>query len=71
MVNSTAEAESKLPDLLLTAWVSLFGMMPTESLVTEEKGLRKARSTASLIRWSCEVSHKTMNSAIIAVVKSA
>ena len=61
MANSTAEAESKFPSLLLSASVLVLGMMPTESLVNEEKGWAKARATASLILWSCEVSHRTMN----------
>jgi len=50
---------------------SLFGMMPTDSLVMDAMGLRKARSTASLIFWSCEVSHRQRNKAIMAVTKSA
>ena len=46
-------------------------MIPTDSLVTDENGFLKARSTASLIRWSWDVSHNTMNNAIMAVTKSA
>ncbi len=46
-------------------------MMPTDSFVSEANGWANARATASLILWSCDVSHSTMNRAIIAVTKSA
>src|SRR6185436_1277898 len=49
MFNSTTEAESKFPLSERTACASLLGIRPVESLVREEKGFLKERSTASLI----------------------
>ena len=73
---SMAVVELKLPwdlfcELDELASLSWLGMMPVDSLVTAEKGLRKARSTASLILVSWAVSQSTRNRAIMAVTKSA
>src|SRR5258708_2693584 len=62
---STAETDWNFPSALDEEVVSLFGMRPVDSLVTEEKGFRKARSTASFFLVVLGVKQSTLEKGLM------